>query len=311
MDKLNRLDQLGPITEEMLAGLHADDKMKLRIRMAAAEGRAPARRRMNLAPAVCCAALALVVAGAAGTRLTGEKPGEEPVQIMTIAAGGGETVGARMIADLGDGAKVRMAADAGDSLFESAAGDIAMLSVDGAVYRMLASPQDMGAGIAGKKIGVIAAYEEQPSLASAQAIEDGLSNVAQQGAAVYAVSGLDTSTAVCAQVDGKMRLFQRVSYAGKGPGSQTLEDTFCVRGKVKSLELTGVGRLTGEDANRVAAVLLDCAVLTSADASARGSYLTVTLSSGLKLQLGVSGDMLCGCGGWSCPEFFEAFEAAL
>ena len=20
---------------------------------------------------------------------------------------------------------------------------------------------------------------------------------------------------------------------------------------------------------------------------------------------------LCGCGGWSCPEFFEAFEAAL
>ena len=32
---------------------------------------------------------------------------------------------------------------------------------------------------------------------------------------------------------------------------------------------------------------------------------------GHPLQLGVSGDMLCGCGGWSCPEFFEAFEAAL
>ena len=28
-------------------------------------------------------------------------------------------------------------------------------------------------------------------------------------------------------------------------------------------------------------------------------------------QLGVSGDTLCGCGGWSCPEFFEAFEEAL
>ena len=33
--------------------------------------------------------------------------------------------------------------------------------------------------------------------------------------------------------------------------------------------------------------------------------------AGGKLQLGVSGDTLCGCGGWSCPEFFEAFEAAL
>ena len=39
--------------------------------------------------------------------------------------------------------------------------------------------------------------------------------------------------------------------------------------------------------------------------------LTVTLQSGLKLQLGVSGDTVTGCGGWSCPEFFDAFEAAL
>jgi hypothetical protein len=58
-------------------------------------------------------------------------------------------------------------------------------------------------------------------------------------------------------------------------------------------------------------VLLDNTILVSADETARKDYLIVTLGSGLKLQLGVSGDMLCGCGGWSCPEFFEAFEAAL
>ena len=37
----------------------------------------------------------------------------------------------------------------------------------------------------------------------------------------------------------------------------------------------------------------------------------ITLENGLRLQLGVSGDTLMGCGGWSCPEFFDAFEAAL
>ena len=62
---------------------------------------------------------------------------------------------------------------------------------------------------------------------------------------------------------------------------------------------------------KVIAVLLDEAVLKSADMTARRQTLTVTLHNGLKLQLGVSGDTVCGCGGWSCPEFFDAFEAAL
>ena len=64
-------------------------------------------------------------------------------------------------------------------------------------------------------------------------------------------------------------------------------------------------------ANEVIGVLLDHAVLKSADATARGQTLTVTLDNGLRLQLGVSGDTVTGCGGWSCPEFFEAFEKAL
>ena len=72
-----------------------------------------------------------------------------------------------------------------------------------------------------------------------------------------------------------------------------------------------MGTLTGDKANEAIAVLLDRAVLKSADATARRQTLTVTMDNGLKLQLGVSGDTVCGCGGWSCPEFFEAFEGAL
>ena len=72
-----------------------------------------------------------------------------------------------------------------------------------------------------------------------------------------------------------------------------------------------VDKPQGMTSHTVISVLLDEATLKSTDASARRQTLTVTLENGLKLQLGVSGDTVCGCGGWSCPEFFEAFEAAL
>ena len=127
----------------------------------------------------------------------------------------------------------------------------------------------------------------------------GLSNVAEAGQTIYAISGLDANTAVACEVGGNMRLFQRVSYAGKGPGGLGLEDTFSVRGQVAELTLSAV------------ATLLDHATLKSADMSAKKQTLTATLTNGLKLQLGVSGDTVSACGGWSCPEFFEAFESGL
>ena len=38
--------------------------------------------------------------------------------------------------------------------------------------------------------------------------------------------------------------------------------------------------------------------------------LLIELNNGLVLQLAVKGDNLAACGVWSCPEFFEQFEAA-
>lgn len=314
MNKMNALDHLGPIADEMLAGLHADDALKRRVKAAAMEAAAPRKKPMRaLAPALCCAALAIACVSALSLRLNAPQTaaGDGPVAIGAIAAGDGAAVSGVMVADLGDGAKVRAAAPGGESLFASGKGDMPMVTVDGAVYRMLATPKDMGRSLLGSEVGAVAAYTEEPSLASADEMRAGVSNVAAQGTAVYAVKNMNASTAVAAEVDGKLRLFQRVSYAGKGPGSASLEDTFDVRGQVKTLELSGVGTLSGEAANTVIGVLLDQATFKSADASARRQYLTATLNNGLKLQLGVSGDTLCGCGGWSCPEFFEAFEAAL
>ena len=324
MNDLKSLDQLGPIANEMLGGLHADERMRLAIRRAAEANAAPARRPLRrLVPAACCAALALMCVGVTAARLGGNAPEANPsvmlaaeptvMAIDTIAAGDGSDAAAAgtLVADLGGNAMVRRAEADGESLFAAGEGDIPLVTVNGAVYQMLATPKDVGGALLGGQVGTVQHHDAQPSLAASDALSAGLSNVAAEGTAIYAISGLAETTAVAAEVNGSMRVFQRVSYAGRGPGGLGLEDTFSVRGQVKRLELSGVGTLTGDAANAAIDVLLDHAVLKSADATARRQTLTVTLDSGLRLQLGVSGDTLCGCGGWSCPEFFEAVEAAL
>ena len=264
-------------------------------------------------PAVCCAAL-LAVAGAAvlpGRLAPAAKEQQGVMMISTIPAGEETAAAGGMRADIGSNAKVRIAGQETQSLYASGGSDIPLVTVGGAVYRMLSAPADIGSELLGGQVGSVASFAQEPSLLSQNELAAGVSNVAGEGTAVYAVDGLDASTAVAAKVDGSTRLFQRVSYAGRGPGGQGLEDVFDVRGRVRSMELTGRGELTGDAAEEVIGVLLDCATLVSADASVRGEYLTVTLDSGLRLQMGVSGDTLSGCGGWSCPEFFEAFDAAL
>ena len=311
MNNMDKLDHLAPIADEMLAGLQADETMRLRIVRAARESARPGKKNIRrFAPAMAFAAAAIVCVSVASLRVGGETPAVTPVTIGEIAAGEPTAYSTTMLADLGDGANVRMARSGGGSLFAQGGAEIPIVTLDGGVYRMLAAPQDIGSQLLTKK-GAVSVVAEQPSLASAADMKAGLSNVAAQGAAIYEVKGLRASTAVAAEVDGSVRLFQRVSYAGRGPGKASLEDTFGVRKAVRSVALDGVGELSGSEAKEVIAVLLDHATLKSADAGSARQYLTVTLDSGLRLQLGVSGDTLMGCGAWSCPEFFEAFEKAV
>ena len=316
MFDLKSLDQLGPITDEMLGGLHADEAMRLKIKRAAAEGKTTVRKpKVRFVPAVCCAALALCCVGVwSATRPATDKPGmvNEPMMVSTIAAGDMAAFdGATMVADLNDNVMMRKAAGGGDTLFAEGSGDAPLVAIGSGVYQMLKTPKEIENSLLGESLGDVALFDEQPSLASPKEMSAGLSNIAEQGTVIYSLKGLSKTTAVAAEVDGGMRIFQRVSYAGRGPAGDSLEETFSVRGKVKEVELSGVGTIKGDKANAVIAVLLDEAVLKSADMTSGRQTLTVTLDNGLKLQLGVSGDTVCGCGGWSCPEFFEAFEAAL
>ena len=305
MIDIKELEHLAPMANEMLSGLHADEAMKRRILFAANEKtkrRAPMPR---LVPALCCAALAIACVSAFAPRLSGTAVDAAatpmPVSIDSIAAGGEQTAPMTRVADVSGTARVRAVGG----------GDIPLVAVNGAVYRMLSAPASVRGDLLGSAVGTVNTETDEPSLADDDAMAGGLSNVAEAGQTIYAVSGLDANTAVACEVGGNMRLFQRVSYAGKGPGGLGLEDTFSVRGQVAELTLSGVGTLTGEAANDAVATLLDHATLKSADMSAKKQTLTATLTNGLKLQLGVSGDTVSACGGWSCPEFFEAFESGL
>ncbi len=315
MMDIKELERLAPTADEMLSGLHADETMKRRILSAAREEKKQPVIMPRLVPALCCAALAVACIGVFAPRLNqaavNAAASPAPVSIDTIAAGDGQTMTMTKMADVSGTARVRAAGGSSDSLFASTSGDIPLVAVNGAVYRMLSTPANVQSSLLGDAVGTVSTTTDEPSLADDDAMAGGLSNVADAGQTIYTISGLDANTAVACEVGGSMRLFQRVSYAGKGPGGQGLEDTFSVRGQAAELTLSGVGTLTGDAANDAVAVLLDHATLKSADMSAKKQTLTVTLTNGLKLQLGVSGDTVSACGGWSCPEFFEAFESGL
>jgi len=213
------LEQLGPITDEMLGGLHADEAMRLRIKRAAMEG-APMKKRpaRRLVPAVCCAALALCCVGVWSGRLhKTDEPGmlyfdPAPVMIDSIAAGENAAFdGTTLVADLNDNARVRAASASGETLFASGGGDIPLLAIDGAIYQMLKTPQDIGASLLDAQVGSVQTYDEQPSLASPKELNTGLSNVAQQGTVIHQIKGLPVTTAVAAEVNGSTRVFQRRS----------------------------------------------------------------------------------------------------
>ena len=315
MMDIKELERLAPTADEMLSGLHADETMKRRILSAAREEKKQPVIMPRLVPALCCAALAVACIGVFAPRLNqaavNAAASPAPVSIDTIAAGDRQTMTMTKMADVSGTARVRAAGGSSDSLFASTSGDIPLVAVNGAVYRMLSTPTNVQSSLLGDAVGTVSTTTDEPSLADDDAMAGGLSNVADAGQTIYTISGLDANTAVACEVGGSMRLFQRVSYAGKGPGGQGLEDTFSVRGQAAELTLSGVGTLTGDAANDAVAVLLDHATLKSADMSAKKQTLTVTLTNGLKLQLGVSGDTVSACGGWSCPEFFEAFESGL
>ena len=260
------------------------------------------------APALCCAAIVLVLALAIFP-MTSEKPGG----IIDSAMLGDPTpVPAHvMTADLNSGSMF-ISANSAKPGYRSIWSDVKdgsfpLIGMGGKYYRMLTSPNVVDSELLSAQVAIVSEFTTEPSLSGTDVV---LSNAATSGTAVYAISGISENTLVAAKVDGRMRLFQRVSFNGNAlRGKEKLADTLALTGRVIALELSGVGTVTDPAAcETLIATLLNDASYESSGGISSKKALLIELDNGLVLQMSVKGDNLAACGIWSCPEFFEAFD---
>ncbi len=296
--------------DKAMGGLEATPFLKARIDRAVNEKKQGKVRFAipRWAPAMCCAAVVVVLAL---TFMPMQQ--EQPGTLIDSGMLGNPTAAPQgvLTADLRSGDVIITSNNAkpGYRSFwaETKDGSFPIIGISGKYYRMLTNPTAVPADMLGDALVRISEFTTEPSLSGTDAV---MSNAASSGAWVYEVAGLSADTVVAAEVNGRMRLFQRVSFNGNAlRGKEKLTDVLALEGKVIALELTGVGTVTNPDAAQaLMATLLDCAEYESSGSITTKKALVIELDNGLVLQMNVKGDRLAGCGVWSCPEFFEAFD---
>ena len=305
--KAAALEKLPEIADEMLSGLSASSALRHRILLAAQRKKIASepvftwtRKKPAYARLIPAAGMALTMALMVwfgylyGGGPNPVLPAPPMVQsgIRTYAAGGA-------------GAEVPQY----QSLFAGEGVNPPLIAINGRFYRMLNTPASLPASLcAEQQFTSVSFFTEEPSLADPVGV---ISNVAQEGAPVYSVRGISFQTVCAAEVNGVLRLFQRVGYASSAMiGNEMFEDTFGVQGMVQSLELSGVGIIDDPAvANELVSMIGEFAEFHSNEMEAGSQTLTVRLNNGLALTLIVQDDLLSGCGVWACPEFFEEFLA--
>lgn len=328
---MKRLEQLPEMTDDMLGGLHATQDLKkeiLRDAKAAMQDGQPhyrnsaweskkvnanARRQRSVLQrslAMACMLIVLLGSVVGFPTLIGldvkNKQG-----IVTTKMGADNLSNAQSQAlDLPQGSIVisQRSAPSYRGIWAAASGaNFPLICVEGRYYRLLTNPTSIGSDLLGKELGAVSTFTSEPALASGGVI----SNTVAEGGKVYAVSGMNGAM-VAAEVDGKMRVFQRVTFGGNAlVGGEKLADTLKAS-KVVAMELTDVGTVTdAQKARELYEILISNASLSRSGASETGASLLIQLENGLALQLAVRDESVMACGTWTCPEFFEAFEAAV
>ncbi len=302
-------DRLRELPEDAaLKRIEADDLLRRRILKAAAEK--PQKRSFPMRWAAAAAALVLVLAGVfASVSLHGRKPMDP---MLTSQSAGeaelGDNVRVTALLDVHKGTVSISASGAPDyrSVWARGSGaNFPLVIVGGRCYRLLTAPGEIAQSLIGEALGTITEYTAEPALSGADAV----SNVCPEGTTVYAVSGMKGAVAA-AMVEGRMRAFQRVSFAGKAlVGGESLADTLRAD-QISVMELSGVGTVAGADASALWSVLCSGAAYMNASCAETGQSLLITLTNGLTVQLSVNGETVSACGTWACPDFFEAFAGA-
>lgn len=293
--------------------LQADDALKFRILQAAQEKTSPRRSfSWRMVPALCALVVLLGVVTFAVPNVLQNR--NEPL-VMSQAAGDGVALaansGAMLAMDVSTGSvTIKKSSNPSYRSIWAAgqSGNFPLVGVKGRYYRMLTNPTGISESLLGDALGTVDNYTSEPALAGKSGI---CSNVVTSGEKVYAIKGMN-GAAVAAKVDGKWRVFQRVSYADNARvGNESLSDTLKA-GTVVALELSGVGTINDEKtAKQLVNILTSQASYLRAGGGETNQSLLIQLSNGITLQMAVNGERLIACGTWACPEFFEAFQEAL
>ena len=311
-----------PEDAEMLS-VQADERLRRRILNAAREKPKTFQSLRFAAPAA--ALLILAVALAVGIPRIGGDRGEDAAQPVAVmlksqAAGSAQSVeleeaeademasgfdasAMRALDVRGGTAQISGASSTQSGIWAQGSGaNFPLIGLNGRFFRML-EVENISAGVLGSVVGQVDTYTSEPALSRGGVV----SNTVPQGALVYAVRGMENAL-VAAEVNGSLRVFQRVSYSGASVvGSETLSYTLRCAGHVAAMELGGVGSVYGADAGELAGMLLSGAVYQGAGCPETGRNLLIYLDNGLVMQMSVQGEKLCACGTWACPDFLSAF----
>lgn len=300
---MKRLNQLSTIAETTLSGLQADESLKYRILHAAKEPQKTFRLQWRWAiPALCCLlAMAVLLPSMLGTpalKSPISQPAGAPATTAPLLAQGG----------IVQGSITRTGSDMGHSLWEGKNSNFPLLGVNGRYYRLLSTPSTLSDDLLQDGLGYVNEFSNEPALSGTAGI---VSNVCSLDTLVYRVAGMGDAM-VAAEVNGSLRLFQRVSFNGMSiQGSEGLRQTLCPNGTITTMTLSGVGTVSGDACARLLNTLFANATYEGSGSIKSELLLVMETSTGLMLQMAVSHDSLGACGVWSCPEFFSAFQAAV
>lgn len=286
-----QLDNPQSVREQLDAGLAGFNcRTDMRAHILAKEAKRTTRRRAAFVVPAIAAAAALIIAVLGITGIV-RRPLDDD-DFYVIEAGNGTIVRSKPVID--------------QDFVLTVEDDHAILIHNGKLYRMTRMLDNLA--VQGPAVGEVTNYSENPYDHIPDDSES-ISNAVLKGDAIYSVNGLAVTTALLAEVDGQLALFQRSGEHGFGLDGDSLQDTCAVQGQIASISLDGVGTLEGEQAEQAIAVLMEKARLENAEALPGEQMLVITLKNGVQLELSLSGDQLIGCGVWDCTEFLDIFRA--
>jgi hypothetical protein len=308
VNRLNSLEKLPQIANECLGGLRADESLRQRI----LQHRTVQKRRALpiRALALACSLIFVLGLGAAGLHSILNAASDVPL-INTLTAGSLPEGTRTKALDVPRGSITLNASGSKPGYIgvwaASSGANFPLIRAEGRYYRLLQNPTEIDQSMLGQRLDSVSVYTDEPALDHSSAV---ISNAAAAGSAVHTLSGMD-GTAVAAQVDGKLRVFQRVSFGGAALiGQESLRHT--LSGQVTGLQLSDVGIVIEQNkVSELMNTLFSTAVYQGPATRATDQALLIQYANGIVLQMAVKGSSLIACGTWSAPDFIAAFEAAV